>query len=173
MVQVLKSGRSGGVLLWDGTVHGKLQSMERYVAPYSMLALSADDEQLNAQLSMLERGAWVLASNVEVRLRQNRLEACLSSARGGRLELLAEDDARVQDLRREWAAAVCLARGLHVPASTDLVGQANVLDVDVDAVSGNMAPLNFSWAPHPQRHIQGREGREGSTCSALLSPPPL
>lgn len=109
-VQVLKPGRSGVVLVWDGTVHGKLQTMERYVPPYSMLALSAENEELTAQLSALERGAWILASNVEVLLRGDRLEACLSSARGGRLQLLVEDDARVQDRRREWATAVRLAR---------------------------------------------------------------
>ena len=110
VVQVLKPGRSGVVLVWDGTVHGQLQTMERYTPPYSMLALSADGEQLTARLSTLDRGAWVLASNVEIRLGGDRLEACLSSARGGCLQILAEDDSGVQDLRKEWAAAVRLAR---------------------------------------------------------------
>ena len=111
VVQVLKAGRSGVMLVWDGTVHGKLQTMERYTPPYSMLALSADDEQLTAQLSTLQRGAWILANNIEIRLRGERTEACfLSSARGGCLQILAEDDSGVQDLRKEWAAAVRLAR---------------------------------------------------------------
>ena len=163
VVQVLKPGRSGVVLVWDGTVHGQLQTMERYTPPYSMLALSADGEQLTARLSTLDRGAWVLASNVEIRLGGDRLEACLSSARGGRLQLLAEDDARVQDTRKEWAAAVRLARAaLSAPVRVVTASGHPELPVSTLAqVKSTAGPAVFRcqglrgvcWAPEEGRDL--------------------
>ena len=163
VVQVLKPGRSGVVLVWDGTVHAKLQTMERYVPPYSMLALSADDDQLTAHLATLQWGAWISANNVEIRLRNDRLEACLSITRGGRLQLLAEDDARVQDRRQEWANAVRLARAAP-PAPSRVLTASGHQDLPVSTlaqVKAAAGPAIFRcrglrvvcWAPEDVRDL--------------------
>ena len=106
VVQVLKAGGTS-VLVWDGTVHPKLPTVERYSPPYSMLALAAAEEPLVSALARLERGQWISVRNIELRLQDDRwLGGFLSAGglHGGRIDVLDEDEPRVRALRAERAA---------------------------------------------------------------------